>query len=258
MKKIIFVIMILMAMLSCSQNEDIGKGDVAGVTADELQVIDNKMYRYGDRNPYTGNLITKDSKERIVLVEAVNRGVSEGQVKSYYTSGKLKEKYTVKNEKIEGEYSLRSQDGSILVTAMYKGGEKENEKAVTTKDRKAFTGTYTETYDNGNVSQTIKFVDGVRGGETIFYYESGKIKEKIPYVRGLREGNYFFYNETGEVTGKGVLVNDKKEGQWLVYDENDRTLIEKNYVNNLEEGPYRVYFEDGNTKAEGIYRNGKQ
>ena len=97
MKKIIFVIMILMAMLSCSQNEDIGKGDVAGVTADELQVIDNKMYRYGDRNPYTGNLITKDSKERIVLVEAVNRGVSEGQVKSYYTSGKLKEKYTVKS-----------------------------------------------------------------------------------------------------------------------------------------------------------------
>ena len=200
MKKLIFVIITITVMLSCSKNEDVSKGNVSGVTADELQIIDDKMYKYGDKNPYTGNLIIKDDKDRIVFIETVNKGVSEEEVKSYYTSGKLKEKYTVKNNKIEGEYKLSSQDGSIVVTAMYKGGEKESEKAVTVKDNKPFTGTYTETYENGNVNQTIKFVDGVRDGETIFYYASGKIKEKIPYSKGLREGEYFFYNEIGEFT----------------------------------------------------------
>ena len=75
------------------------------------------------------------------------------------------------------------------------------------KDKKPFTGTYTETYDNGNISQTIRFVDGRREGETIFYYENGKIRERIPYSRGLREGNYYYYNVLGEVVGKGLVVS---------------------------------------------------
>ena len=257
MKRIIAAMLFLLVISCGSQNRDINKTSVSGVEMEDLQMIDDVLYKYGEDKPYNGKILTKFDNGNISMTETAKNGKIDGETKTYYESGKLKEEYSVKEGKIDGEYKWHSQDGNILITATYKNNEKSDEQAVTVKDKKPFTGTYTETYGNGNVSQSIKFLDGKRDGETIFYYESGKIREKIPYVKGLRDGDYFYYDDTGEVIGKGAFVNDKREGQWLVYDESEKTLIEKIYTNNLEEGPYKVYYEDGKTRAEGTYSQGK-
>ena len=171
---------------------------------EDLQMIDDVLYKYGEDKPYNGKILSKFDDGNISMAETAKNGKIDGETKTYYESGKLKD------GKIDGEYKWHSQDGNILITAMYKNNEKSDEQAVTVKDRKPFTGTYTETYGNGNVSQSKKFLDGKRDGETIFYYENGKIREKIPYVKGLRDGDYFYYDNTGEVIGKGAFVKENR------------------------------------------------
>ena len=188
-------------IFSCGQSKkNINKGKISGTDITELQVIEDKFYRYGEEKPFTGKIIVRDDEDRVETVEEVKDGVIEGKFESYYETGDLKEEYSIKNDKIEGQYKWYGKDGSIEISAVYKNNERESEQAISTKDKKPFTGTYTETYENGNIAQTIKFSNGKRDGETIFYYDSGKIRERIPYSNGLREGNYFYYNDSGWYT----------------------------------------------------------
>ena len=192
MKKIIMFLTLLILVLSCGSgqnNEDINKTNPQGVEADDLQVIDGKVYRYGEEKAYSGKVITRDENDKIIMIETAKDGKIEGEVKTYYETGKLKEVYSVKDDKIEGTYKWYGKDGSIEINATYKNNERETETAISTKDKKPYTGTYTETYANGNISEVMKFTNGKRDGETIYYYDNGKIKERIPYTQGLREGN---------------------------------------------------------------------
>ena len=206
MKKILMFLTLLILAISCGtkQDEDVNETKPQGVEVEDLQVIDEKLYKYGEEKPYSGKVITRDEDGKIVMIETSKDGSIEGEVKTYYETGKLKEVYNVKDDKIEGKYNWYGKDGSIEINATYKNNERETETAISTKDKKPYTGTYTETYANGNVSQVIKFNEGKRDGETIYYYDNGKIKERIPYTQGLREGNYFYYNKVGEVIGKGA------------------------------------------------------
>ena len=110
---------------------------------------------------------------------------------------------------IDGTYKWYAEDGSIEI---------EDKIAISTKDKKAFTGTYTETYINGSISEVAKFVDGKRDGETLYYYDNGQIKERISYIKGLKEGDYSYFNKKGEVIGKGVflMIREKDNGLFMM------------------------------------------
>lgn len=182
MRRIVLTLILTVLMLGCG-NRNINEGNVSGTDIGDLQLIDDILYEYGNEKPYTGKVITRNEEGKILVIETSKDGKIEGEVRTYYVTGKLKEEYSIKNGKIEGPYIWYSKDDTVRIDATYRNNEKENESAVSVKDKKPFTGTYTETYDNGNISQTIKFVDGRREGETIFYYENGKIRERIPYSR---------------------------------------------------------------------------
>ena len=134
--------MVGLLMLSCgSSKKDINKGKISGTDITELQVIEDKFYKYGEEKPFTGKIIVRDDEDRVETVEEVKDGVIEGKFESYYETGDLKEEYSIKNDKIEGQYKWYGKDGSIEISAVYKNNERESEQAISTKDKKPFTGT---------------------------------------------------------------------------------------------------------------------
>ena len=78
MKKIIMFLTLLILVLSCGSgqnNEDINKTNPQGVEADDLQVIDGKVYRYGEEKAYSGKVITRDENDKIIMNNFLKIGV---------------------------------------------------------------------------------------------------------------------------------------------------------------------------------------
>ena len=190
-RNIVLILIVMMTFIRCENStgtKDINKSSVTGVEITDLQLIDDKVYKYGDEKPYTGKVITRYEDAKINMIQTYNNGKAEGEVTSYYENGSLKEKYSLKADKIEGQYEWYGQNEEIKTTATYKNNEKIDETTISLKDKKPFTGTYSENFENGNINQVVKFKDGKRDGETIFYYDNGKIRERISYVNGNKEG----------------------------------------------------------------------
>ena len=52
-------------MLSCGPSKkDINKGKISGTDITELQVIEDKFYRYGEEKPFTVKIIVRDDEDR--------------------------------------------------------------------------------------------------------------------------------------------------------------------------------------------------
>ena len=104
MKRIITVMLFLLIISCGTQNRDINKTSVSGVEMEDLQMIDDILYKYGEDKPYNGKVLTKYENGNILMTETAKNGKIDGETKTYYESGKLKEEYNVKDSKIEGEY----------------------------------------------------------------------------------------------------------------------------------------------------------
>ena len=97
MKKIIMFLTTLILVLSCGTSDqnsgDINKSKLQGTDIENLQEIDEKVYKYVEERPYSGKIIIKDENDKIVMIETAKDGKIEGEVRTYYETGKLKEKY---------------------------------------------------------------------------------------------------------------------------------------------------------------------
>ena len=92
MKKIIIFLFSLIFLVGCGTSEQ-----DKGIEIDNLQEIDGKIYEYGEEKPYSGKIIIKDENDKVVMIETAKDGKIEGEVETYYESGKLREKYNIKD-----------------------------------------------------------------------------------------------------------------------------------------------------------------
>ena len=104
MKKIIIFLFSLIFLIGCGTPEQDKEIEI-----DNLQEIDGKIYEYGEEKPYSGKIITKDENDKVVMVETAKDGKIEGEVETYYESGKLKEKYNLDTVLV-----TRSEEGMTL------------------------------------------------------------------------------------------------------------------------------------------------
>ena len=87
MKKIIMFLFSLIFLIGCGTSEQDKEIEI-----DNLQEIDGKIYEYGEEKPYSGKIIIKNENDKVVMIETAKNGKIEGEVETYYESGKLKEK----------------------------------------------------------------------------------------------------------------------------------------------------------------------
>jgi len=121
------------------------------------------------------------------------------------------------------------------------------------KQDQAYTGEYTEVYDNGNIKVKKNLVDGLEEGLVMMYFESGNTQEQRSYTKGQKNGIWIKWNDAGIKIGEVSYQMDNKHGDWLIWDENGNKLFEMYYNKGEKVGTWKIYNTDGSLKEKREY-----
>ncbi len=78
-------------------------------------------------------------------------------------------------------------------------------------------GNWETYYPNGQVTELITYVNGIKEGPNLYYSPEGTLLKELKYVQDELEGEAIYYNAKGEVMIKGFYKNGKKHGLWTTY-----------------------------------------
>ncbi len=171
-----------------------------------------------------------------------------GTVKTFYSTGELKEEYITKYRVKNGEYKRYHKNGKISVKTTYLNGKKE--------------GVYKVFYDNGNLKLKTTFKKGKLEGLYVSWYKSDLSCILCFYKGGKKEGKCRIFDEFGfeeeydfRLINECNYINGKKEGTCFMRI-NQATFHklhydEFNYEN--EDKDYTIKIEYKNDKKNGSY-----
>lgn len=161
--------------------------------------------------------IVEKSLKKIHLADITFvRGVREGPVVYYFTSGQVASK---------GNFS---------------------------KDKK--NGPATTYYKSGKLSGESIFLNDYFNGDILSYYSTGELRTKALYVNGYAEGVHFSYYKNGVVNKKWIFSNGKQEGLTQIFYPNGAIQEEDFYVND-EVTDYKYYYQSGQLWVHREYKN---
>ena len=139
--------------------------------------------------------------------------------KTFYDSGKLKEKYEV-NE----------------------GGKKN--------------GKYYRYFENGVVAEETIYIDNEQNRIRKIFFEDGNLEYTATYVNGLLHGPRKVYYPSGKLRVDSNYKDNKLIGPFYKYHENGKLAEEVTFVDGNENGPFIEYYDNGVVKWKGQYLNG--
>jgi len=124
-------------------------------------------------------------------------------------------------------------------------------------EKSAFTGAFSETFENGRTKGTGNFLNGQLEGLRIQFFENGNKRTekfyKASYPHGLAKE---FYNN-GTPKQIGEFVDNKENGIWTIYYETGEKHVESTFVNGVQQGDYMEYAKDGKLLVKYYFINGK-
>jgi hypothetical protein len=89
-------------------------------------------------------------------------------------------------------------------------------------------------------------------------YENGQLSEKIFYLNGKKEGVAIYWFENGMVWKTNEFANNKLNGYWTAYFKNGKKSFVKNYLNNKLNGVQEMWYNNGKPFKRLNYVNGKE
>ena len=164
-----------------------------------------------------------------------------GEFKSYFESGKLRQRYTVKNEKVEGDVELYYPCGVVKEKLGYKNDQQE--------------GPGTIFYTSGQVHKKYQHVAGKLEGEFITYFEDGKIQSKYTYKAGKLDGPHVENFSNGKISSVGQYTNDFLDGTWKYYYSNGKLNRTGSYKNGIGVGEWNFFNERGDQTEKRIFND---
>ena len=130
-------------------------------------------------------------------------GKREGECKSWYENGQLRERCMYKDGQKEGEckfwYNLE-ESTQLYDQSMYKNGKKEGE--------------YKRWRKNGQLYVQSMYKDGKREGEYKFWYENEQLAVSATYKNGQLEGEYKEWYENSQLAVSSAYKNGKLHGEY--------------------------------------------
>ncbi|GLI54514.1 hypothetical protein PM10SUCC1_00290 [Propionigenium maris DSM 9537] len=135
---------------------------------------DGIAYITGEKEPYTGTLVSYYENGKVEAIENYKEGRLEGKCVCYYENGQIKEARNYKTGKPCGKYVAYYENGQIRWKENYKAGKQEIEVV--------------SYYENGQVEFKRNYK---ASKEQISCYENNHIKEN--YEVDKEEGEYFRY-----------------------------------------------------------------
>lgn len=100
-------------------------------------------------------------------------------------------------------------------------------------------------HDNGVVSSTIGYQDGLKDGETKQWHRNGQLERTQLYRRGRLEGRSSFWHVNGKKAREEDYKDDKLHGAKATWHANGQLASESQFVAGKEVGPFREWAENG-------------
>ncbi|MFN5911877.1 MAG: toxin-antitoxin system YwqK family antitoxin [Bacteroidota bacterium] len=214
----------------------------------------------------------------------------EGEITTYFSTGKVKEWYNYKNGLKNGPFEEFSIYGYTALKGFFREGDKDSTwsfyyytgelEKTSTYRQGSLDGPYKYYYDNGKLNvegnytagkkegvwtwytnQGIKdqegtFKEDLQHGQWIYWYPTGEVSYTARYDRGLKSGQWTYLYQNGEKFKEGTFVNDEKDGIWKTWYEDGTLLMEGAYSAGKEQGLWKNYWENGTLKNETTFKQG--
>lgn len=185
-------------------------------------------------------------------------GKPDGYWKTYSEYGKIKSEGNRKNFELDSIWKFYNEQGKLAFAFTYKNGKKTGSKKI---------------YDTkeGFVITSENYESDLKQGNTINYYKNGNIKQTIPFVNGKEEGAGFEYAPDSTIitltkykmgfVQREEKINRKdanglKQGSWKEFYANGLVRIEVNFTDDKMNGYYKEYTVKGSLLNTTKYING--
>jgi len=89
--------------------------------------------------------------------------------------------------------------------------------ANNTDEKKKYTGTRESHDENGKISSSVEYVEGVRHGMAREYYKDGTLKLEMVYEHGKKQGRVVSYDEKGRLARESFYIDDDLDGVRKIY-----------------------------------------
>lgn len=191
-----------------------------------------------------------------------------GEMTTYYNTGRVKEWYNYKNGLKNGPFEEFSIYGYTALTGAFKDGEKDStwnfyyytgdlEKTTNYKNGQ-LDGIYRYYYDNGKVNVEGQYKSGKKDGTWTWYTNQGNKDMEGPFTNDLQHGQWTYWYPTGEISYTAHFKEGKRSGQWTYLYKNGVKFKEGGFENDEKNGIWKTWYENGNLLMEGKYLAGKE
>lgn len=221
----------------------------------------------------------------------------DGSWKSWYHTGKLKEKTTYKNGLKEGAYIFNDTAGRALTKGRYYHDKNQGLWEVyypgsgklyrrSWYRRGIADSTKYTFYENGNPETIVEPVPGtghydyisksregalqIHGwviydtygnqywdGPVTSYFPEGEMQSRIQYKMSIYDGKFESFYPTGMHKEVTTYAMGTKSGSYAAWYENGQMSAVGYYQNNQPDSVWKEWFEDGKKKSEKFYRDGQ-
>lgn len=183
-------------------------------------------------------------KSKVLAVAGVFKGMFEGQMLCFYSSGKVKVEAIYHQGKLHGPWTFYGENGMMLYRSWYVEGKRQ--------------GTSAAMYNDGSLYNLRSYVDDLFEGEHLYYYPDGMLKTHACYRKGKLNGVLRLYYSNGKLKKEQHFVNgvlDGRERHWAL---SGKMTIDAAYKNGLPVGISRRWDENGVLIREVSHENRKK
>lgn len=169
--------------------------------------------------------------EKEMIQDADGNYVAHGAWRSYDEAGRLVVVGTYKNGLRNGIWKrqLRADESPLFATVPYKDFDAPFITAVSYENDR-LQGSWTITDARGRKVHEIRFANGERDGDAVWYFTSGAIYSKSSYQNGVVTGEVVRYAPTGAVLGRENYAEGRNQAPKIEYYDGTRKKSEVTYL----------------------------
>ena len=238
-------------------------GEKSEGTITEFHANGRVMYSADIKNfEFISGFIQSDKRGNKVYEANYKNGEQDGEVKSYFSSGKLYMIGKYDNGEKTGVWQYFNRDGTQTSRINY--------------DKDELDGKQEYFYADGTPKSVVFYKSGDKDGECLYYNEEGnlRLKEKydegvLTYIEGFDKNEKSIYREklgsstqlvmkhpNGSKRAEGKMKDGKKTGEWKYYDKHGNLEEVSEYKDGKTEGKVMIYYASGLKKREYFTKSG--
>ncbi|WP_207482429.1 toxin-antitoxin system YwqK family antitoxin [Arenibaculum pallidiluteum] len=183
----------------------------------------------------------RDAEGRITFQGQVVDGMLRGEGVEWWPKGKVAQRATMVDGRLDGELRRYAENGSLVLVAQYRAGAQHG---------------LTVCYDSQRPLCRMSYRQGVLDGDSVYYAPTGKVSAVIPFKEGRMHGIATYFTTEGAVLRTAAYADDRQEGPSVTYYENGAVQETATYKAGLLEGRFERFFPSGRPMQQGAYRAG--